>query len=272
MRKLRNIILLLVMIPHLTYAEDLTKNAIQHDYELNVAYKNVMKTLNEEQKEKLRDAQRLWIRYRDASCDFENIALKDGHWIEEDISNSKSLECISRLSVIRTKELNRYSESKDRQTSPMQWKKYSFSFPQDVLSCKGEQLVRFSEKYKLYTGLTLCNETDEFRLYISRDLDGEYLPATDTGGHGQDHCELVNPTFTLPNTDNINSGGCKSCATSRNLPLEHMDVWARSNIGKPFKQVRSGTWSYQTSRLKCGVSFKQCFLANGTNCNGEIIN
>ncbi len=138
------------------------------------------------------------------------------------------------------------------------WRVQSFDFPKDQLSCEGKQLVQFNERYNLYVGLTLCNDRDEFRVYISSSRNGPFLPATDTAGHGQDHCELVNKNFELPNTDDIKSGGCATCSTSRNLPLEHIDTWSRSNLGTPFKLVRSGTWSYQTSRLRCGVIFDNC--------------
>jgi hypothetical protein len=138
------------------------------------------------------------------------------------------------------------------------WQIKPFDFPQDALSCNGKQLVQFNERYNLYVGLILCNDRDEFRLYLSSRDKGPFLPATDTGGHGQDHCELVNKNFALPNSDNINSGGCISCSTSRNLPLEHVDTWARSNLGTPFRLVRSGTWAHQTSRLRCGVIFEDC--------------
>jgi hypothetical protein len=66
--------------------------------------------LNDTQKLALRNAQRLWIKYRDAICDFEGNMFKAEHWIEDVISNPKSLKCISRLSLTRTKELNKYSE------------------------------------------------------------------------------------------------------------------------------------------------------------------
>ena len=160
-------------------------------------------------------------------------------------------------------------------SSLAKWELFKFSFPKDQLSCNGKQLVRFDNKYKLYVGLTFCNNSDKFRLYLSSNKNKGFFPATDTGGHGQDHCELVNPKFTLPNTDNINSGGCKSCATSRNLPLEYVSVWYRSRLGQSFKFVRSGEWAYQTSQLQCGVTFEQCFLSDTTesqiSCDAKLL-
>jgi hypothetical protein len=138
------------------------------------------------------------------------------------------------------------------------WMVQSFDFPKDSLSCNGKQLVQFNARYKSYVGLTLCNDRDEFRVYMAESNDGPYLPITDTAGHGQDHCELVNKNFILPNTDDIKSGNCSTCSTSENLPLENIDTWSRSELGSLFILVRSGTWANQTSRLQCGTVFENC--------------
>jgi hypothetical protein len=122
------------------------------------------------------------------------------------------------------------------------WKVQSFSFPKDELSCVGKQLVQFNSRYKTYVGLTLCNDKNEFRAYMSSD-NVAFLPITDTNGHGQDHCELVNKNFQLPISDDITSGNCATCSTSRNLPLEFVDTWSRADIRTPFSLVHSGTWA-----------------------------
>jgi hypothetical protein len=107
-------------------------------------------------------------------------------------------------------------------------------------------------------GLVSCGGT-ELRVYLSAAESGPYLPALDVAGHGQDHCQLVDPTFTIPNEDDITSGGCATCATSTNLPLEGVPGWYRAFYGEPFTYVeRTGEWSWQTSRLDCGVPAAQC--------------
>jgi len=93
------------------FAGDVTKEAIQNDNELNAAYERVMSSLLEPQKKQLRDAQRLWIKYRDATCDFEGSLPKSAHWVEQNGSGARSLECISRLSSVRASELDAYLES-----------------------------------------------------------------------------------------------------------------------------------------------------------------
>ncbi len=158
---------------------------------------------------------------------------------------------------------------------PFLWEARTFDFPKDDLSCNGRQFVQFNDRYGKYVGITLCNDRDEFRIYMSSVESGQFLPITDTAGHGQDHCELVNQNFALPNEDSIRSGGCISCDTSRNLPLENVDTWSRSTLGTLFRLVHSGTWSYQTSRLKCGVVFENCGaltrLRLNTVCDARII-
>jgi hypothetical protein len=147
------------------------------------------------------------------------------------------------------------------------WLLRAFSFPPDALSCHGRQLVQYNPRYRLHVGLTFCDRPDEFRVYLSEAADGPFLPATDSGGHGQDQCELVNEHFTLPGSDDIKSGGCRSCDTSRNLPLEDVDTWTRSSLGDPFVFKHTGSWSYQTSRLRCGVRFDDCgFSGRGSWC------
>ena len=42
----------------------------RQDVRLNKAYKQLMAQLSESRKKQLREAQRLWIKYRDANCDF----------------------------------------------------------------------------------------------------------------------------------------------------------------------------------------------------------
>jgi len=120
---IKKMVFILVTIPLFCFADDRVKNAIEHDKQLNIAYNNAIKLLNKNQIKKLRQAQLIWIKYRDAVCEFEKELPQNDHWIRNDLSNSKSLECISRLSVARTKELNTYSKlskSSGEDTNPNQ--------------------------------------------------------------------------------------------------------------------------------------------------------
>jgi hypothetical protein len=138
------------------------------------------------------------------------------------------------------------------------WVELGFAFPTDALACSGQQAVRFDATQGLYVGLVSCG--DGFvRMYLSDNLEGPFLPALDLAGHGQDHCELIKPGFTLPNEDDIQSGGCPGCDTSINLPLEGVAGYARAFLGEPFQSVNpTGQWSWQTSRIDCDVDLTIC--------------
>jgi len=133
------------------------------------------------------------------------------------------------------------------------WRDSDFSFPLDQQSCSGSQLVRFDESQGLWVGVVLCS-SETIRIYLSGDEEGPYLPATDTAGHGQDHCELVSAAFRIEDEDDITSGGCGTCRAGPNLSIEGVPVFARAVFGEPFHFVAvSPTHSHQASRLSCGV-------------------
>lgn len=135
----------------------------------------------------------------------------------------------------------------------------SFTVPHDELSCDGARYVRFDDVVGMFVGVVTCGSPDEVRVYLSENVDGPFLPAADSAGHGQDHCALVAPGFTLTNEDDITSGGCTTCGTSTNLPLEGVSVWARAFLDEPFEFVATTPeWHFQTSRLRCGIDVTTC--------------
>ncbi len=133
----------------------------------------------------------------------------------------------------------------------------------DPSPCSGDRLVRYDERYDLWVGVALCTD-DTYKLYLSDARDGEYLQVGDWAGHGQDHCELVNPEFTIPNEDDITSGGCLDCATSADRSWYENPVgtagYGRGSFGEPFERV--DPWPtynlYTVEWLACGVSFGEC--------------
>lgn len=134
------------------------------------------------------------------------------------------------------------------------WEAKPFALYPDGQTCLGDQWVRYDEGLRLWVGLTTCGP-DETRIYLAASPEGPFAAAADWAGHGQDHCELVNASFTLTNEDDITSGGCTECSTGPNMPLEGRPAYARGNLGEPFVYVPvTPEWSHQVSRLRCGVA------------------
>jgi hypothetical protein len=115
--------------------------------------------------------------------------------------------------------------------------------------------VSYDTHYAKWVGVELCSAT-QYKIYLGETKEGTFHEIGDFAGDGQDHCELVNPGFTIPNEDDITSGGCTSCAS--NMTWDNpgpVPVYSRLRFGDPFLL---GTWpeyNLYTSRwYRCGVS------------------
>jgi len=76
----------------------------RQDARLNKAYKEAMPQLSPARKKQLQDAQRAWIKYRDANCNF--YADPDGGTMATVISN----DCFMSTTASRAKELEAFKE------------------------------------------------------------------------------------------------------------------------------------------------------------------
>ncbi len=122
-------------------------------------------------------------------------------------------------------------------------------------SCTGARFVRRDDHYGVWVGAILCGDAGSYKLYMSEVLDAPFLEIADYAGHGQDHCELVNPAFTIPNEDDITSGGCTECSVGGLVDLIDVPVYARAVFGEPFERVTSQFWADLTTTVySCGVS------------------
>jgi len=74
------------------------------DARLNKVYKDVIVELSEPRKKELRDAQRAWIKYRDANCKFYNDP--DGGTM----ASVRSSDCFMMTTASRVKELENFKE------------------------------------------------------------------------------------------------------------------------------------------------------------------
>ncbi len=138
---------------------------------------------------------------------------------------------------------------------PASWEANAFSVYKINSVCTGDKFVGYSSKYAMWVGAQLCGSSDKYKLYMSTSKTGVYYQIADYGGHGQDHCELINSSFTIPNDDDITSGTCKNCAVGNLVDVQNEPVFARSKLGETFKQVDSTYWAdLTTDYYKCGVS------------------
>ena len=130
----------------------------------------------------------------------------------------------------------------------------------EEMDCDGPSFRRFDARYGLWLGLVSCEPG--YRFFLSETADGPYLPAADYGGHGQDLCELVDPSFSLPNEDDITSGGCSACAIGFNYSFIAGEVFARGAFGQPFTRGEAPSWGpYQSSVIQCASGPVECGIA-----------
>ncbi len=109
--------------------------------------------------------------------------------------------------------------------------------------CQGARYVKYLPAYDKWVGVSLCS----------------FYEIGDYAGNGQDHCELVNPTFRIPNEDEITSGGCTGCSIDNThvfSPPVGSTGWSRARFGEQFQLEAS--WPqynlYTAQWYECGVS------------------
>jgi hypothetical protein len=134
------------------------------------------------------------------------------------------------------------------------WERSSFS-TLSTPACTGERFIRRDDHYGVWVGAILCGSSRSYKLYMSQTRDDPFLEIADYAGHGQDHCELVNPAFTIPDEDDIQSGGCSDCSLGSLVDPVGVPVYARAKFGQPFERVISQVWADLTTTFySCGVA------------------
>jgi len=130
--------------------------------------------------------------------------------------------------------------------------------PSSSSSCTGSRFVRYDAHYEAWVGAILCGAPNRYKLFMSKARNDRFLEIADFAGHGQDHCELVNPAFRIPNEDDITSGGCATCAVGPLVDVTGVPVYARARFGEPFARVRSTYWADLTTMFySCGIAIPQ---------------
>jgi hypothetical protein len=141
---------------------------------------------------------------------------------------------------------------------PASWEPHPFADAGADTPCTGDRYVRFHEGYGKYVGVSLCS-AGRYKIFLGESLDGLFYQVGDYAGHGQDHCELVNPGFTIPDEDDITSG-CAGCATSAETSWYQNPVgtegYSRGYFGEgfAFEPVWPEYNLYTVAWYECGVS------------------
>lgn len=148
-------------------------------------------------------------------------------------------------------------EARPCSTPAMPWTPYAFTYDRAESDCTGgERYIRYNATYEKWVGAELCSAT-RYKLFLGETKDGVFHEIGDSAGNGQDHCELANPNFTIPNEDDITSGTCKTCASQMGdwESPGPVPVYVRENFGQPFDLISWPQYNIYTSRwYECGVS------------------
>lgn len=128
--------------------------------------------------------------------------------------------------------------------------------------CSGSEKVFLNSRYNKWIKVVLCSSS-RYDILMGESQSGPFYKVGDTGGHGQDHCELVNNNFSaLVSDDDVKSGNCPTCVVPSagsvtDLPdLFGKKIYYRSKMGEPFvfdDAVRAGI--HTSCWYECGVTF-----------------
>lgn len=128
--------------------------------------------------------------------------------------------------------------------------------------CNGKAVTLLNAKYDKWVKVVLCSP-QRYDILMGDSEAGPFYKIGDTGGHGQDHCELVNFEFSdLRSDDDIKSGNCPTCMVQgagsvTNIPeILGKRIYSRSRWGEQF-ELRDATSSgiHTSCWYECGVSF-----------------
>jgi hypothetical protein len=135
------------------------------------------------------------------------------------------------------------------------WQLFDFSLSPEVENaCSGERFVTFHSGYQKFIGVILCSPTI-YKIVMGSSLSSPFFNIGDTAGGGQDHCELVNPDFSIPNEDDITSGGCSLCDLGPSDSVKGGAGFIRAKFGEDFAFDNKWIPNYITpSFYECGIA------------------
>jgi hypothetical protein len=121
--------------------------------------------------------------------------------------------------------------------------------------CTNSGFVRWSPPYQKWIAVSLCTAT-RYKIFLGEAQGGPFYSIGDFAGNGQDHCELVNPAFTIPNEDDITSGGCTTCALGPYINPVGTIGYSRARFGEQF--TFQPVWPmfnlYTPTWYECGIA------------------
>ncbi len=137
------------------------------------------------------------------------------------------------------------------------WVAYDFSTRTAVPEgCDDARYIRRDIRQGQWVGAVLCGSDTRYKLYMGTAANDPFFELADYGGHGQDHCELVNLEFRIDDDDDIRSGGCTECDIGPQIePSNDAPVFVRTRFGERFEYAQAGSWGgLSAAWYECGVA------------------
>ncbi|MFO0674868.1 MAG: hypothetical protein U0235_35500 [Polyangiaceae bacterium] len=114
-------------------------------------------------------------------------------------------------------------------------------------------------KYGLWVKVVRCKSPGRYDLYLGPTASGPFSKIGDDNLSGQDHCELVNPAFTMADDATMSVGQVEYGGAVYQYPAAYgVSLYHRAHIGEPFKYAADATTEKNAMTscwYECGVSF-----------------
>lgn len=136
-----------------------------------------------------------------------------------------------------------------------QWQPRAFDTTSDTANgcSSGPRYVRFNVKYNVWVGAASCTPST-YKLFMSLTREGPYSHIGDEIGGGEDHCELVDPTFRLADDGDITTSSCPTCELGSWQDVGG-PMFKRAKLGDPFVFVVADAGTALTAPFyQCGVT------------------
>ena len=125
---------------------------------------------------------------------------------------------------------------------------------------RDRKYIHFHSRYERYVGVISCDKPGRYKIFLGNSPSDPFFQIGDNSGHGQDHCELVNPNFRITADDDITSA-CPECDIKTiqvgSLDLENIKGYYRQGFGDDFLCYRNtgriAFWWDAVNWYECGI-------------------